>query len=110
MSTQGPYKVGIIQQMMVPDGVLNMTTSAHDVYPGTIRRTVIERDGHLFIYTSGAGQNNFNNFGKSPFFPDVRNAIQIGGAFGNDKYGPLAFKALDHQAFKYVQSIRMQRK
>ena len=36
----------------------------------------------------------------------LRDAIQTGFAFGNDKYGPMAFRALDQQAVKYVNTIR----
>jgi hypothetical protein len=108
------YPIGIIQQAKVPDGVLNITTERHDVYPGTIRRTVIEKDGNLFLFTSGAGENNFRNLGGdmnkplsrlNPLAP-IRDIAQLTAAHGNDKYGPMAFKALDQQAFKYVQSIR----
>jgi hypothetical protein len=106
------YKIGFIEQMMVPDGVLNMTTIRHDVYPGTIRRTVLEFEGNLFIFTSGAGQNNFNNIGDPAkgsmysLLDTVREITLRATSFGNDKYGPIAFKALDHKAFQYVESVR----
>ncbi|SEK03284.1 hypothetical protein SAMN05444746_106262 [Variovorax sp. OK212] len=109
------YPIGVIEQARVPDGVLNITTDDHQVYPGTIRRTVVEVDGGLFIYTSGAGENRMNNTGSGTY-PGLgqgareatvaRDAAQYGFAFGNDKFGTMAFKALDQQAVQYVNSVR----
>jgi len=90
-----------------------MTTEDHSVYPGTIRRTVIEYNGNLFIYTSGAGENNFNNIGTPstidkvlPTIIPIRSLIEDTTALSNDILGPMAFQRLDQQAFQYVQSVR----
>jgi hypothetical protein len=125
------YRIGAIEQMRVPDGVLNMTTVDHNVYPGTIRRTVVEVDGQLFLYTNGVGVNRFNNSGTSTTSGTGNSTIDIAvpnaakvatagklarsvaqGQFasGNDQYGPEAFKALDRRLFLDLQAIRAQRK
>jgi hypothetical protein len=113
------FPVGVIEQMIVPDGVLNITTHDHDVYPGTIRRTVLERNGGLFLFTSGAGENNYNNSGENtrdnpwleygnghgaPF--DLWPGLHLAWAKGNDRYGAHAFATLDYMAFQFVQSRR----
>jgi hypothetical protein len=110
------YKIGVIEQVKVPNGVVNITTEDHNVYPGTIRRTALEFEGQLFIYTSGAGVNRMNNSGDGPgplFIPLVGPAIvgirataQNAAAKGNDQFGPMAFRTLDQQAFKFIQSKR----
>lgn len=108
------YDIGIIEQTEVPDGVLNMTTEKHKVYPGTIRRTVIERDGHLFMFTSGVGTNRFDNTGSptpmavagSPFMTATRYMAQKGFAWGNDRYGPDAFRALDMRVVEHLDQLR----
>ncbi|WP_153018973.1 hypothetical protein [Lysobacter capsici] len=77
------------------------------MYPGTIRRLIIEHKSHLFIYTSGVGINNFNNIAETGPNPTVGGRFaQAFGGRSNDKYGALAFRALDREAFKYVQKIR----
>jgi hypothetical protein len=111
------YRIGAITQERVPDGIVNITTDDHNVYPGTIRRTVVEADGHLFIYTSGAGENRFNNEGfntrQSPEGMAGQGIGQVvtrfAAAAGNDNYGPLAFRALDRQAVGYLNTIRSKR-
>ena len=111
------YPIGVITQERVPDGIVNITTEKHDVYPGTIRRTVVEVDGHLFMYTSGAGENRYNNEGLNVRQPAEGLAGQgfaqlvtrYAAAAGNDNYGPLAFRALDRQAVGYLNTIRAKR-
>lgn len=100
------FMVGLVEQMVVPDGVMNITTEKHWVYPGTIRRTVIERDGHLFLYTSGAGLNRAMNTGEPLPGEAVRRALQFGWALGNDLFGARAFRTLDKMAFKFVNGRR----
>ncbi|HSV60931.1 MAG TPA: hypothetical protein VLJ19_18710 [Variovorax sp.] len=97
--------------MKVPDGVLNVTTINHTVYPGTIRRTVIEFEGGLYLYTNGAGVNRYYNSGQGqipsrPALSLVRDAAHIGFAVGNDTFGPQAFGAVDQQAVAYLNSVR----
>lgn len=113
--TKYTYRIGVIEQARVPDGVLNITREDHDVYPGTIRRTALEVDGQLFIYTSGAGINRYHNSGTGliPFGGAAGGAAslgraggQIGVAAANDAFGAQAFRTLDQQAVKYVNSIR----
>jgi hypothetical protein len=94
------YQIGSIEQAPVPDGVVNITTTDHDVYPGTIRRTVIEVDGQLFMYTSGAGLNRFRNTSWAPEF------IQQRGGSANDYWGPMAFRALDRQVVRHLNRLR----
>ena len=106
------YRVGVIEQARVPDGVLNITTEDHDVYPGTIRRTAVEVDRQLFIFTGGAGINRYHDTGTGwiPYLPPWvsagRGGGQIGVAAANDVFGAQAFRTLDRQAVKYVNSIR----
>lgn len=106
------YRVGVIEQARVPDGVLNITTEDHDVYPGTIRRAVLKVDGHLFMYTSGAGINRYHNSGTGlipfahPWVSAGRAGGQIGVAAANDMFGAQAFRTLDRQAVKYLDGIR----
>jgi len=116
LNTPAKYNdpIGIIEQMQVPDGILNITTEHHTVYPGTIRRTVIEKDGQLFIHTSGVGVNRMHNLGSpTPITAASTPGVNImrGGAYeaaarANDLYGPKAFAALDQQAVKYINSKR----
>ena len=102
------FAVGIIEQAKVPNGVVNITTDDHWVYPGTVRRTVINRAEKLFIYTNGTGLNVAQNLGgRAPH--DSFNPFNIlkgrAGKFGadsNDLYGAMAFRALDRQAFIYI--------
>ena len=82
----------------VSDGVLNVTTVLLQVYPGTTRRTVLEVNGGLCIFTTGSGIKRLLNSGDGPIPGDVggtadstRTAAQIAGALGNEKYGPAAF-------------------
>lgn len=105
-------RIGVIEQVRVPDGVVNITTTDHTVYPGTTRRTIVEFEGGLFIYTTGSGVNRYNNSGQGriPFRPGLtllRDTYQSGYAFGNDNYGPPAFQALDQQAVKYLNAVRI---
>lgn len=110
------HHVGDIEQMNVPDGVLNITVENHEAYPGTIRRVFIERNGGLFLFTSGAGENSALNtgvFGLDPCtlaavmaaplmtLPNVvaRSRAQFVGMLGNDYWGVRAFMKLDRLAF-----------
>jgi hypothetical protein len=110
--TKYSYRVGVIEQARVPDGVLNITTEDHDVYPGTIRRTVLEVEGQLFFFTSGAGINRYHNSGTGnipfvpPWVPLVRGGGQVGVAAANDIFGAQAFRTLDRQAVNYLNTIR----
>jgi len=97
----------------VHDGVVNITDTDHEVYPGVIRRTVLEVDGHLFIYTQGSGENRYKNqplVGPQSVVSPTRTGETIlsraGGAIGNDVFGPLAFQALDKRLLEDVQRIR----
>ena len=93
-------RIGDIRQMEVPNGVLNVTTTDHMVYPGTIRRTGIEVNGGLYIYTSGAGINRLYNTDLAP--AELTNKL----AWGNDHYGAMAFRTLDQKAVQYINKIR----
>ena len=87
----------IREQVKVPDGVLNVTTVNHTVYLGTIRRTVVEFEGGLYLYTNGTGVNRYYNSGQGQIafrsaLSLVRDAAHIGFAVGNDTFGPQAFE------------------
>jgi hypothetical protein len=101
----------------VPDGVVNITDTDHGVYPGTIRRTVLEVDGHLFVYTQGSGENRYQNapLVSADHVPNppidaletLKNgATRVAAALSNDRFGPRAFKQLDNQLFKDVERVR----
>ncbi len=105
------FGVGIIEQEKVPNGVVNITTEDHWVYPGTIRRTVINRNGKFFIYTNGTGLNIAQNLSGrvqrnsySPF-EFAKEGVGKIGAVSNDLYGAMAFRTLDHQAFVYTSKF-----
>lgn len=84
---------GIIEQSAVPGGVLNITTTDHSFYKGTIRKAVFKYRNNLFIVTHGEGINRFSNL---PY--NLINAITF-NQFSrlNDTEGPLAFSLLDKQ-------------
>jgi hypothetical protein len=58
--------VGIIEQHSVPNGLVNITTTFHTFYKGTIRKTAFSYKNHLFVATHGEGINRFNNLPNSP--------------------------------------------
>ena len=104
-------RIGVIDQVRESDGVVNITTTDHTVYPGTTRRTVVEFEGGLYIYTTGSGVNRYNNSGHGliPFklaLTLLRETYQSGYAFGNDNYGPPAFQSLDQQAVQFINGVR----
>jgi hypothetical protein len=109
------FRVGAVEQVAVPGGVVNITTADHQVYRGTIHRVVLNVNGDLFVYTSGSGINKYNNeslademkFGVVRLPPVLPNQFRryISGV-SNDIYGAMAFRQLDQQMFKYVESIR----
>jgi hypothetical protein len=106
-------RIGSIAQVRVLDGVVNITETDHGVYPGTIRRTVLEVDGHLYVVTQGSGSNRFQNQAvvdaqgvTAPGQMGFRTARRAMAAFGNDSFGPLAFRALDHELYKDVERVR----
>jgi hypothetical protein len=118
------HHVGDIEQMKVPDGVLNITVENHEAYPGTIRRVFIERNGGLFLFTSGAGENSALNTGVfgvdrctlaavalAPLItlPNAlaRSDAQFLGALGNDYWGVRAFRKLDSLAFAMLGNGRL---
>lgn len=103
--------IGSVEQVRVPAGVVNITTVNHTMYPGTTRRSAVEFEGGLYIFTTGSGVNRYNNSGSGiipwrPVHTALRETYQSGYAFGNDNYGPLAFQTLDQQAVQYVNTIR----
>lgn len=88
---------GRIVQSRLPDGgIQNLTLRDHLVYPGTISRTVIERNGSLYLFTHGVGHNRV--FGTSN---EVLRKVWDVGALANDVLGHRAFNTLDQQAIKY---------
>jgi hypothetical protein len=98
LENRGNYDVGdsYIKQKEIRGGVHNTTMRQHVVYPGIVARTLIERDGSIFIQTHGVGYNRFS--GESTIFQRKANYI---AAKVNDVNGPKAFARLDRQAITY---------
>ena len=86
--------LGDVQQERVTAGAVNITDENHAAYPGTIRRTIIEHNGHLFVHTLGAGHTIRKNF------------VGVGMAAGNDTLGPQAFQVVDKRLAQWLQSQR----
>lgn len=84
---------GIIEQQAVLDGILNITTTEHTFYKGTIRKVIFKYKNNLFVATHGEGINRFCNF------PDniLNKALFDDFSKMNDTEGPISFITLDEQ-------------
>ncbi|WP_264553910.1 hypothetical protein [Flavobacterium sp. N2038] len=86
---------GIIEQQAVLDGILNITTTEHTFYKGTIRKVVFKYKNNLFVATHGEGINRFCNFPDNIFNKALFNNFSK----MNDTEGPISFITLDEQFF-----------
>lgn len=90
---------GNITQRFVESGVWrgaiqNVTTSTHLVYPGTISRTIVSRDGVYKVFTHCVGINGaFCTTMNAPLDWVPQNVSRL----VEDVFGAAAFRALDKQ-------------
>ncbi|WP_454060339.1 hypothetical protein [Elizabethkingia ursingii] len=87
---------GIIEQQTVTNGILNITTTEHTFYKGTVRRAVFRYKNNLFLATHGEGINRFNNLPNN----FINKALFKKFSKINDNQGPISFKTLDEQIQK----------
>lgn len=96
------YPVGIIEQAEVPNGIMNITTTEHGVYKGTIRRTAFEYGGNIFVHTHGIGINKAFNLPES----GLTSSGFSYAARANDEAGAKAFRELDERIFQAAAARR----
>lgn len=63
--------------------VTNYTRKNHALYPGKVSRTIVEKDGAIYVVTEGEGTGNFKDLNESkapsvwlPVDKQLRAAVQ----------------------------------
>lgn len=103
---------GIVTQRMVQtgywtDGIQNVTTPQHWVYPGTIARKIFREGNSLYVRTHGMGANRFWCVPASPISQSA--AVAVYGtrmivAASNDNFGAKTFHTLDVKMIKQFRA------
>jgi hypothetical protein len=74
-------------------GVQNVTTSDHWVYPGTIIRKVFQEGNAIYVRTHGMGLNRLWCYTANS--DDLARVGRMVVAFSNDRFGTTTFETLD---------------
>jgi hypothetical protein len=85
------------------EGVQNVTTPEHWVYPGTIIRKMFQDGDSLYVRTHGIGMNRFwcVPAGGHPAQVAGVNGVRMIMAASNDYFGAKTFATLDRQFSRY---------
>lgn len=86
------------------EGIQNVTTPSHWVYPGTIVRKIFQEGNSLYVRTHGIGVNRFwcvpASLPVPPQYWSSVYGVRMVVAFGNDYFGAKAFHTLDKTMIK----------
>lgn len=98
------WPFGVITQRFVQsgywaEGVQNVTTPQHWVYPGTIVRKMFQEGNSLYVRTHGMGVNRFWCAPANPADPASYGVLGVRMiiAFSNDHFGPVMFRTMDNE-------------